>query len=248
MNELLSKSLAQIVTGNHRTAAVFEKYNLDFCCKGKRSLEKACAEKNIEAGDVVAELEALAVNEHGLTRGYPFEKLSLTQLSEYIVENHHSYVRNELPQLLAYAQKVTAKHGSSHPELSGIFDRVVSIKEELEMHLLKEEQILFPRLREIEQMAGQKKTGTTLTIQYLQSPIDVMELEHDHAGTLMAEIRSLSNNYKVPDDGCTTFKLLYASLQAFESDLHQHVHLENNLLFPKGMQLLEQLNSIAQNG
>jgi regulator of cell morphogenesis and NO signaling len=246
MNELITQSLAQIATGNHRSAAVFEKYHLDFCCKGKRSLETACAEKNLPVEDIVKELVALTVNERGITSGFPFEKLSMTQLSEYIVEHHHQYVKTELPQLFAYAQKVAAKHGERHPELFGVFDRVVSLREELESHLIKEEQILFPRIREIEQVSAMETPQAVVALQYLQSPIDVMEHEHDNAGTLMAEIRSLTNDYTVPADGCTTYKLLYASLHAFEADLHQHIHLENNLLFPKSVLLLSQLNEAAQ--
>jgi len=248
MDTLQTQSLAQIVTGNHRTAAVFEKYHLDFCCKGKRSLQTACAEKNIPVENIMHELEALVVNERGLTHGFPFEKLTLTQLCDYIVENHHHYVKNELPQLFVYAQKVAAKHGGHHPALFAIFERVAAIKDELESHLVKEEQILFPRIRETEQVyMHQKNPVQGIPIQYLQSPIDMMEHEHDHAGTLMAEIRTLTNDYTVPPDGCTTFKLLYASLHAFETDLHQHVHLENNLLFPKSVQMLEQLNHTAGN-
>lgn len=248
MDTILTQSLAQIVTGNHRTATVFEKYQLDFCCKGKRSLEMACAEKNIPVEPILQELKALVVNERGLTSGYPFEKLTLTQLSEYIVDNHHQYVKTELPQLFAYAQKVAAKHGGRHPELFAVFERVTAIKDELEAHLIKEEQILFPRIRETEQVyAHPEKMQEGIPIQYLQSPIDIMEHEHDNAGTLMAEIRTLTRDYTVPEDGCTTYKLLYASLHAFEADLHQHVHLENNLLFPKSVSMLEKINTEAMN-
>ncbi len=243
MNELLTQSLAQIVTGHHRSAAVFEKYHLDFCCKGKRSLEKACLDQHIPAENVLAELEQLLHEETTRVTSFPFDKLTLTQLSAYITDTHHSYVKKELPSLFAYAQKVASKHGERHPELFGIFEKVADLKEELDRHLEKEEQLLFPRIVEIEQLALHQKSGSHLANGYLQAPIGIMEQEHDHAGALLAEIRQLSDNYTLPADACTTYKLLYASLQAFEADLHQHIHLENNLLFPKSAELLSQLNN-----
>lgn len=247
MNELMAKSLAQIVTGNHRTAAIFEKYHLDFCCKGKRLLEQACNEQNIATNELLAELESISSAPVTGTAGFPFDQLTLTQLSNYIVSTHHAYVKGELPQLFSYIEKVAAKHGERHPELYKIFELVVAIKEEMELHMRKEEQILFPRIQEIENIATQDKESPQLNINYLQSPISVMEQEHDHAGALTAEIRQLTSNYTAPPDACTTYKLLFASLQAFETDLHQHVHLENNILFPKAIELFQHLNEVRMN-
>lgn len=246
MNELMNKSLAQIVTGNHLSAAVFEKYHLDFCCKGKRSLKQACDEQNIAIEELLPELEKIASGA-SITTGYPFDKLTQAQLIDHIVSTHHAYVKNELPQLLTYAEKVASKHGENHPELFKIFELVAAVKEEMELHMKKEEQVLFPRIQEIETITAQQKENPQLNISYLQAPISIMEQEHDHAGALTAEIRQLTNNYIPPQDACTTYKLLFASLQAFETDLHQHVHLENNLLFPNAIKLFGKMNKPSLN-
>ncbi|MBL7739874.1 MAG: iron-sulfur cluster repair di-iron protein [Chitinophagaceae bacterium] len=240
MNELASRTLAQIVTGNHRTAAVFEKYHLDFCCKGKRSLQQACTEQNISVDELLKELEGAA---SGTQTVFPFDKLPLSQLAEHIVSTHHTYVKNELTQLMAYAEKVASKHGQRHPELFKIFEAVAAVKEEMTMHMHKEEVVLFPRIKELEKLAGHEHGQARISVTYLRAPITMMEHEHDHAGALLAEIRELSGNYTPPQDACTTYKLLYAALQAFEMDLHQHVHLENNILFPKAIRLAEELSN-----
>ena len=141
-----------------------------------------------------------------------------------------------MPQILSYLQKVASKHGERHPELLKIFELFAAVKEEMEQHIQKEELILFPRINEMEKMVSE---GTEIRINhtYLQAPINMMEQEHDHAGEMLAEINKLTNNYNPPADACTTYKLSFAALQAFEMDLHQHVHLENNILFPKALQL-----------
>lgn len=235
MNTLSTKSLAQIVNSNHRAASVFEKFHLDFCCKGKRTLQQACTESDLVIDNVVAELEMLE-GSHNNSETIDFAKMTLTQLSEYIVLTHHSYVKNEMPAILGYLEKVTSKHGDRHPELKKIFQLFAAVKEELEHHMQKEELVLFPRIKDIEQQLAEGKE-IVINSTYLLSPISMMEQEHDHAGSMLAEIRKLTNNYQPPADACTTYKLSFASLQAFELDLHQHVHLENNVLFPKALKM-----------
>jgi regulator of cell morphogenesis and NO signaling len=178
---------------------------------------------------------------------FPFDKLSLSELADYIVTTHHSYVKKESLQLFAYIQKVASKHGYRHPELFKIFELVSAIKEEMELHMQKEEQVLFPRIKEIEKYSQQQPDEYKLNISYVKAPISMMEQEHDHAGSLMEEIRLLSNNYEAPEDACTTYKLTYASLKAFETDLHQHVHLENNILFPRAIALAKNISETTLN-
>ncbi len=233
-DELLLKTLAQIVNEKHQAASVFEKHGLDFCCKGKRSLEKACAENNLPVETVIGELNAVLGNDQSAVMD--FDKLSLTELINYIVSTHHAYTKKELPQIFAWLQKVSAKHGDRHPELYRIFECFVSLKEELENHMKKEELILFPRIKELENSKDYSKLGS----HYLQAPVDVMEHEHEHAGNLLKEIHHYSHNYAPPADACTTYRLSFAALQAFEIDLHRHIHLENNILFPKAIELFEQ--------
>jgi regulator of cell morphogenesis and NO signaling len=234
MNEIMTKSLAQIVNNNHRAASVFEKYQLDFCCKGKRSLQQACQEKDIRVEDVVADLATTEQNGDKATIDY--SKLTLHQLTEYIVMTHHSYVKKEMPQILSYLQKVASKHGERHPEIFKVLELFAAVSEEMEQHMQKEEHVLFPRIGEMERWVEE---GNEIRINhtYLEAPIHMMEQEHDHAGAMLAEINKLTNNYIPPADACTTFKLSFAALQAFEMDLHQHVHLENNILFPRALQL-----------
>jgi len=234
MNDLKTTSLAQIVNSNHKAASVFEKYHLDFCCKGKRSLQQACSEQQLQPEQIISEIERLSGSAASID-SLPFEEMQLTQLIEYIVLTHHAYVNRELPLIFGYLQKVASKHGERHPEMIKIFQLFAAVKEELEGHMKKEEHILFPRIIEMEKFILNDTGNMHLNITYLQSPITVMEHEHDHAGTLLNEIRILSNNYTPPADACTTYSLSFAALQGFELDLHQHIHLENNILFPKAI-------------
>ena len=244
MKEITQQTLAQIVSSDFRTSEVFEKYHLDFCCKGKRTLEQACAEQQLPVADVTAELEdTLSKN----ATAQDFEKMNLTELCEYIVQTHHTYVKKELPQIYAYLQKVSSKHGERHPELKKIFEIFTAVKEEMESHMQKEELILFPRIKELQKLVDHKKANLQININYLQSPITVMEQEHDYAGGLLKELRILSSDYNPPIYTCTTYRLSFAVLQAFELDLHQHVHLENNILFPKAISLFKNLQGTVLN-
>ena len=247
MNQSLSAlSLAQIVNSNHKAASVFEKYHLDFCCKGKRSLEQACAEQQLSVAKVAEDLENAFMKGNGVI-AIDFEKMNLMQLADYIVQTHHAYVKNEMPQIHAYLEKVSSKHGDRHPELYKIFQTFNAVKEEMEGHMKKEELVLFPRIKELQKLANNENARLQLNIGYLQSPITVMEQEHDHAGNLLNDIRILSSDYTPPQDACTTYRLCFAALKAFELDLHQHVHLENNILFPKAVGMFGELQTTVLN-
>ncbi|MBM3415697.1 MAG: iron-sulfur cluster repair di-iron protein [Bacteroidetes bacterium] len=235
MIDLKTKSLAHIVIQHQQAAAVFEKYQLDFCCRGKRTLQQACDEKNLDVNEVLNELSQ-RTSPHNNSVTADFEKMTLKQTADYIVEKHHSYVKKELPLILSYMQKLAAKHGERHPEMLKVFELFAAVKEEMEMHMQKEEMILFPRIKEIERMADE---GAEIRINqnYIQAPVNIMEQEHDHAGDMMKEINRLTGGFTPPADACTTYRLSFAALQAFETDLHRHIHLENNILFPKALQL-----------
>lgn len=235
MNNLMTKSLAQIVNNNHRAASVFEKYQLDFCCKGKRSLEEACDEKEIKIEEVLADLEKEA-SANDSPSAVNFDMMSLSQLSEYIVMTHHQFVKREMPVIFSYLEKVAFKHGGRHPEMIKVLQLFTALKEEMEQHMQKEEMVLFPRIKEIEKIVNEGKE-IIINSTYLLSPVKMMEQEHDHAGSMLAEIRLLTDNFTPPADACTTYRLSFTALEAFELDLHRHVHLENYVLFPKAMQL-----------
>lgn len=244
MVELCNETLAQIVNSNYRTAGIFEKYDLDYCCKGKRSLQQACEDKQLPVQQVVGELQ-IVLNSCSYPVHVDFNRMSLTQLTEYIVLTHHDYVRKESLLIFQNLQKIALKHGDRHPEVPRVFKAFTAIKEEMEQHMQKEEKILFLRIRMLEKIAAefgelQANPG------YLQTYITMMEEEHDHAGELMQEINRLTNSYTPPADACTTYRLTYASLQAFESDLHHHVHLENNILFPRAIGLFKKLDGLSR--
>lgn len=245
MSDLKTKSLAQIVNADHRAAAVFEKYHLDFCCKGKRSLQQACADNNLEVDSIVADLSAHTAPEN-IIGATDFNQFNLSQLSDYIVATHHAYLKKEMPALDAYLQKVAFRHGDRHPEMIKVSALFAAIREEMDLHMAKEENVLFPRIREIEKHLAEGNP-IHLNITYVKSPVTLMEHEHDHAGNSMEEIRVMTHNYTPPADACTTYKLCLAGLQSFELDLHQHVHLENNILFPKALKMFDPPQSCSLN-
>lgn len=242
-NLLLSKALAQIVKENHEAASVLEKYGLDFCCKGKRSLQIACDEKKLAVTDVSAELEFVIGDK--LKPVIDFDKMSLGELVNYIVSTHHALVKQEAPQILAWLQKIAGKHGDRHNELYKILEAFTSLKEEMDSHMHKEEFILFPRITELE---GSEDQGVNrISLHWLQGPVMMMEHEHEEAGKLLEEIKRNSDQYTPPADACTTYRVAFAALNAFETDLHKHIHLENNILFPKALELFRKTKETSLN-
>jgi len=242
-NLLLSKTLAQIVNENHQAASVFEKYGLDFCCRGKRSLQIACNEKKLPVTDVTAELESVIGD--NLKPVIDFDKISLGKLVNHIVSTHHAYVKHEAPQILAWLQKIAGKHGERHNEIYKILATFTSLKEEMDSHMHKEEFILFPRITELE--TSEEQDINRISLNWLQAPVTMMEHEHEEAGKLLEEIKQYSDHYTPPPDACTTYRLAFAALNAFEVDLHKHIHLENNILFPKALELFRKTKEAALN-
>ncbi len=243
MTGLQSKTLAQIVNENHKTAYIFEKYHLDFCCKGKRLLKQACEEISLPIEHVIAELENIS-NDSIVT--LDFDRMTLAQLSEYIVLTHHAYVKREMPLINGYLQKIAARHGDRHPEMLYVFNAFIELKDDMTEHMEKEETILFPRIRMIEHY-NNESGEVQINRSYIESPITMMEQEHENAGDILVQIRELTKDYKLPADACTTYRLSFAALQAFELDLHQHIHLENNVLFPKTVKLFNRLDDVFLN-
>jgi regulator of cell morphogenesis and NO signaling len=165
--------------------------------------------------------------------------LSLPELIDYIVSTHHAFTKKELPQIYSYLQKVSSKHGDRHSELHVVLENFTTLKEELELHMQKEELILFPRIKGLENSNRQNTPGMNI-----EAPVTMMEDEHEHAGHLLQVIRQYTNNYTAPADACTTYRLSFAALEALEKDLHQHIHLENNVLFPKAIRLFNSIHQV----
>ena len=235
MSNMSTSTIKEIVTEDFRTAAVFEKYSLDFCCGGGKTIEQACKEKSVSPAQVLADLERASAKHSG--REETFSEMRLDKLIDHILNTHHVYVRNAIPSLLAHTKKVASVHGERHPEVIEIADRFAAVAHELQNHMMKEEMILFPYIKTIARASMENTTVARPPFQTAQNPIRMMEAEHRVAGDEMYEIRSLSSGYAPPADACTTFKVTYQELQQFELDLHTHVHLENNILFPKAVAL-----------
>ena len=228
MNTILEKSLASIVTEQHEAAAIFEKYDLDFCCKGKRTLNAACAEKDISSDVIIKELENVSAGE---LKHIPFNEMDEDQLISYILIHHHFYVKQSMPIIVSHLEKVAAKHGDRFPFMVETLQLFYEIQNDMTSHMMKEENILFPRIKAIV-AANTAKQELPLEA-FVGGPISVMEAEHDAAGNILNKIRILTNNYAAPEGACTTFRVVLDELKHFEADLHKHVHLENNILFPK---------------
>jgi regulator of cell morphogenesis and NO signaling len=233
MTDLSTATLKQIVTDDFRAAAVFERYSLDFCCRGGRTVENACIEKAVDKTSVLSELQQLLRRDSSARDS--LSGLSLSALIGHIVETHHAYVRKMVPVLLTHTQKVATVHGANHPEVVGIARVFERVAVELQEHMAKEEQVLFPYIDMLVGASERNEQCARPPFGTVQNPVRMMEAEHRAAGDQLYEIRSLSSHYTPPADACTTYKVTYQELQDFEMDLHQHVHLENNILFPKAV-------------
>jgi regulator of cell morphogenesis and NO signaling len=235
MNATLDTTIRDIVAEDFRAAAVFQRHGLDFCCRGDRSVVDACHEKGLDAAAVLAEIEgACSAPENRTPR---FASWDVPTLISYIVDNHHQYVRRAIPTLLAHTEKIASVHGERHPELSEIARVFAGVADEMMSHMFKEERILFPFIQSLHQAAQQKRAVPPSPFGTVGNPIHMMEAEHESAGNAMERIRELSDGYRPPEDACTTYRVSLQELKAFEEDLHAHVHLENNILFPRAIEL-----------
>lgn len=223
------EKVGEIVSQDIRTAHVFKKHGIDFCCGGGISLEKACERKNISAQEVLKELESAIAIQNSNTPN--FEEWSAAELCDYIEEKHHTFVKEALPMLYAYAEKVASVHGHHHPELLEMFPKVKLLAEDLGSHLQKEEMVLFPWIRNFTGLDSSANVRPPFG--QFEHPVAMMESEHDLAGELMAKINELSKGYFLPEYACNTWRAYYNLLQEFEDDLHMHIHLENNVLHKK---------------
>jgi regulator of cell morphogenesis and NO signaling len=232
--EAASRKVADWVTENINTAHVFKKYDIDFCCGGGVDLATACNKAGVPIEQVLTELTAVD-QEVGADHGY--DLWTLRDLADHIEERHHTYVREAIILLLQYSEKVSMVHGGKLPMLNLVRDLVRKISEEMISHMHKEEKILFPYIRYLEGCMNYGDKIDAPPFGTVGNPIRMMETEHEHAGEIMKEISRLTDHYTAPDWACNTFRALYAKLREFEEDLHLHVYIENNILFPKAKNL-----------
>jgi len=233
------ETMGQVAAKNVRKAEVFKKNGLDFCCGGKKTVREACAEKGLDITKIENELEQADKITAGSS--LPYNDWDLGFLADYIVNTHHIYVKKMLPEIITYASKVARAHGSLHPELLTICRLAEDINAELTAHMLKEEKVLFPYIKALANSQGNAENAPHFGT--VRNPISIMEAEHELVGRNLEEIRHLSNNYSLPEDACGSYGLLYKMLAEFEDDLHTHVHLENNILFPKALKMEEAIQA-----
>jgi regulator of cell morphogenesis and NO signaling len=228
MNLTLDTSIGQIVAAQPLLAKVFESHGIDYCCGGKLSVSAVCARKGLDA-------EALLGEIHAAMEGAPapetdWTKAPLAELIEHLLSTHHVYLHEGMPRLAMLSQKVARVHGDRHPELIELAEVYQNFHSEMDAHLAKEEQILFPAIVRVE--AGTDNFP-------VQHPIRVMEADHDTAGRDLERMRALTNGYVTPEDACNSYRALFAGLAELESDTFAHIHKENNILFQRAVALLE---------
>ena len=232
IQEMLSEKVGRLVARNPRFGRVFEQYQIDYCCRGNVDLAEACRLADVAPEPIVNAL--IQVAEQPAEDETDWDAESLNELADHIEQTHHVYLRNELPRLTELIDKVCRAHGERKPELFELRDVFASMRAELESHMMKEEQILFPSVRALEHQGGplQFPFGS------IANPIRMMEHEHDTAGNALREMRRLTNDWTPPKDACPTYRVMLESLAELEQDLHIHIHKENNILFPRA-QVLE---------
>lgn len=233
-NKMLTKekTIGDFVAEDFRTAEIFRKYKIDFCCKGGRTIEEACEKKSIKPEDIYADLENLPTEKSG---EIDFNSWPLDLLADYVEKTHHRYVEEKSAVIIPFLNKLCKVHGDRHPELFEINELFIGSAQDLGAHMKKEELILFPFIRK---MVAAKRSGESLEAPRfgtVENPVEMMKHEHEVEGERFVKIAELTNNYQFPADACGTYQVTFKMLEDFEKDLHRHIHLENNILFPKAI-------------
>jgi len=237
-NRLESPTVGDIVAADFRAAEVFELFGIDFCCGGRQSFDEACRNAGADPDAVMKALHAISrpPAERDEVASWPVDRLI-----DHIETTHHAYVRRALPSIARHLGRMLEAHGDRHPELVRIGQAFAEIGDELQQHMLKEERVLFPYVRELAERQRAACGRVMSPFGTVENPIRMMEREHREAAGTLQLIRELTGGYAIPSDGCTTYAVCMAELAQFERDLHLHVHLENNVLFPRAVALEESL-------
>ncbi|MDQ5845810.1 MAG: iron-sulfur cluster repair di-iron protein [Acidobacteriota bacterium] len=244
MNLATNKTVRELAVEIPGATRVFERMGIDYCCGGKRSLADACATAGVTVEEVQRSLELTTAS--GVQCEEPnFHTATLKDLIDHVVGKHHSFTRLEIARLNALLEKVCVAHGENHPELLRINLLFRELGADLGTHMTKEERVLFPYVIRMEAAANQHVPLFRAPFGTVANPVRMMMLEHDRAGELLKEIRALSSNYVPPADGCISYQTLYTALEALEKDLHQHIHLENNILFPRAVEMEPVVEAVA---
>lgn len=230
----LDKTIGEIVADDFRTAAVFKKYGIDFCCKGNRSIEEATERKKINPEDVYRDLESIGAESNG---NIDFNSWPLDLLADYVEKTHHRYIEDKTPALLQFLNKISKVHGERHPELVEVYQLFEESAHDLAAHLKKEELILFPFIKKMIHAQRENLPLENPHFGTVENPVTMMKHEHSVEGDRFETIRELTNDYQIPTDACSTYQVTFKMLEEFENDLHKHIHIENNILFPKAIEL-----------
>ncbi|MDY0390685.1 MAG: iron-sulfur cluster repair di-iron protein [Desulfobulbus oligotrophicus] len=228
-------TVGEIVTADYRTAQVFTAHDIDFCCGGNIPLATICAEKGLDIDQIIQELQA--VQQKSGERSPNYGAWSLSFLADYIVNTHHVYLKENDDQIVAYAQKTAAVHGKNHQELIEIAALFAKVAADMAIHLKEEEEVFFPAVKRAEAARTAGLAPDTTDQQIIRTSLTNLYQEHEEIGDAVHTIRHLAKNFAIPEDACNTFRVTYQKLMEFEEDLHKHVHLENNILFPKAAHL-----------
>ena len=238
MNISSSSLVKEVVKLNFKTAPLFQTNNIDYCCGGNKTISDACKEVGINQELLIKQLETLVAQKDPDSEY--INNLPLVDLTDYIVKRHHSYVRESIPCLGKNLEKICQVHGEHHPELFEIKELFLGSAGALTTHMQKEELMLFPFIKKMELAKRENSPKPKAHFGSVLNPISMMMAEHQNEGGRFVEISLFSNNYQLPDDGCTTYSVTLKQLKDFEDDLHRHIHLENNILFPKAIELEDQ--------
>jgi len=238
MNSIADKKAGKIVADNFRSAKVFTKYGIDFCCKGGIKLSEACETRGLDTDLLIEKIVKATQNADGVD----YQALSMGNMVDHILQVHHKYIEDTIPALKFYLDKIDKVHGESHPELKEIKELFFRAADALTSHVKKEEFILFPYVKAMEEANLHRFKLSPPHFGTIENPIAMMEHEHNTEGERFRQIATLSNNYIPPSDVCQTYKVAFSLLKEFESDLHTHIHLENNILFPEAKEAYYQLN------
>ena len=239
-----TQTVGELVVKHPQLRSRLEKFGIDYCCGGKQTLAEAVKALGLEQSSVLEELKSALAEESQETVQTDWSKVSATKLIEHILDKHHAFMKEQLPRLDELFRKVQNAHAEKHGKmLEALYRDFTEIKEEVEPHLMKEEQILFPGIEAIDRYLAGSGSFPRLHCGSVANPIQQMEYEHEHVGRALERMRQNSAEYQLPADACEAFKALYDGLQAIEADLHEHIHLENNILFPQSIDMETSINA-----
>lgn len=231
----VTSTVRDLAVGIPGATRIFERLRIDYCCGGGKTLADACDRVHVSVGQVVSELESATQSKDSPAGNWQTE--SLSNLAARIVDAHHVFTKQELIRLEKLFDKVCSRHGQNHPELLALRETFAQLKQDLIPHMLREEQVLFPYIARMEEAVNNGQELPPPFFGTVQNPVRMMAMEHDTAGDLLRELRQISGDYTPPPDACISYQTLYQTLAELEADLHQHIHLENNILFPRAIEI-----------